>query len=117
MELTREGKEHIARMVQSPGWRVFIAHVITPALKTATQHIDAPKGDEKQAQFYRGVKWAIKSLLEQAYATTTSTRNPFDEHEEAFLLDLNLPKPQNELPPEESPKDAPRPRRPAHPVI
>lgn len=118
MELDRDEKEHIARMVASPGWRIFVYQVITPSLQAASQHIDAPNTDERQTNFYRGVKYAIKTLLERAYTCAPDTRNPFTEHAQAFLLDLKLPPTANgKRTSEELPNDVPRPRRPAHPVI
>ena len=119
LPMVREERDAIGQMVRSPGWALFLKHVLIPRLQQATNQLDAPHGQEAHYQYWRGIKADVRHVLTIAYQCA-QLPNPLEEHFQAFLATLNIPSNFNgteEPLQEELVGSGYRPQRPAYPVV
>jgi hypothetical protein len=88
--LSYDERESIQILVRSAGWKTLMRHIVTPFLQQTNARLDAIGTTQEQTQFYRGCKSSVKHFVESVYKIG-QMRDPFTEHQEAFLLTLQIP--------------------------
>lgn len=93
--LTPEEQEHLAHLVRSPGWRLFVKNLVAPQLFKAEQALSSPATDAPRTNFHRGVKHALTKTMAEVYRAA-ALPDPFAAHMQAFLVDLDSFSPPQE---------------------
>lgn len=86
-ELDAEQRQHLKALVRSEGWRLFLRHLYIPWLTQVSQRLDHRETSERETQYWRGYKHALRDVTDRLYQAA-SEKNPLDETTVALLRAL-----------------------------